>query len=787
MLKNYWKTAWRNLLKNKASTLINVFGLTLGIAITMLICLWICDELSYNHYHQNHKSLGRILSVETINGNVTAEPFSSVPIANALRQSFPGDFKNISLVRDDNQVLQAGEKSISLYGLWSEDDLPQMLSLKMLQGNLLGLKDASSVLLSKSAAESLFGNGDVLNKSVLLSNKAVVKVAGVYENIPEQSSFDGIDFLIAWTNPGNIGLERTEDWIDHHFQLYVQLNDKVDFNSLSAKVKDITKPHIKGGWEEIQLQPMDKWLLYDKFENGQMVAGRMQFVVLFGIISAFVLLLACINYMNLSTARSEKRAREVGIRKALGSLQKQLVIQFMGESLLLTFASTLIALLVAQLLIPQFNELSGKHLSIPYSAPVFWALLLGFALFTGLIAGSYPSLYLSAFKASKVLKGSFKTGSNGAFARRGLVVLQFTVSITLIICTVVVFKQIQYAKTRPVGYGRERLMTINMTSPELKTHFAALRSDLMLSGAVENVAESSSPSTEVQNSMMGYDWEGRDPRSVPIIGTLFIGEEFGKTIGWHMLEGRDFSKDFPADSGAFILNEAAVKYTGLKNPVGKNIRWHGRDNLIVGVVQDMVMESPYKPVAPVFFCLSPNPRIHVITIRIKKDMPVNAALPVIAAVFKKYDPGNPFEYRFTDDSYSRKFVAEEQIGRIASLFAAFAIFISCLGLFGLASFVAEQRTKEIGVRKILGATVMNIWLLLSKEFVALVTLSMLIAAPLAFWGTHQWLQNYSYRTSLSWWIFAGTGIIALLIALLTVSYQAIKAAIANPVKSLRSE
>jgi putative ABC transport system permease protein len=787
MLKNYFKVAWRNLVKSKTSSVVNIGGLAVGMFVAILICLWMWDELSYNHYHQNYERLGIAMSVETINGATTAESFASVPLRDALHNSFPDDFKNMALAAQTNQILRNGDKSIGQAGLWAQSAFPAMFTLKMLKGNSGSLIDPSAMLLSSSTAKALFGDMDPVNQTVLLSNKTTMKVSGVYEDLPRNSSFAETQFLLSWNNKDNPGMQLSDDWINHHFQLFVQLSDKSSFKEISAKIKDITKPHIKGAWEEIMLHPMDKWLLYNKFDNGKMVGGRLQFVWLFGIICVFVLLLACINYMNLSTARSGKRAREVGIRKVLGSMQRQLMGQFLGESMLVTFTALILSIVLAQLSLSYFNTLAGKHIVIPYTEPVFWLLILGFTIFTGLIAGSYPALYLSGFQASKVLKGTFRAGRAGALARRALVVIQFTVSITLITGTIVIFRQIQYAKNRPVGYSREGLLTINMSTPELKDQFDVLRNELLGTGAVENMAASSSPSTEVQNSMMGYDWEGRDPNSVPIIGTLFISQEFGKTIGWNITEGRDFSKDFPADSGAFILNEAAVKFTGLKNPVGKNIRWHGKDNLIVGVVNDMVMQSPYMPAEPVFFTLTPNSRIHVITIKINPSVFIHEAIAAIAPVFKKYNPGSPFEYQFTDDNYNLKFSGEEQIGHLATIFAVFAIFISCLGLFGLSSFIAEQRTKEIGVRKVLGASVFNIWRLLSKEFVILIMISLLISVPVAFYFMNNWLQNYPYRISLSWWIFATTGFGALFITLLTVSFQAVKAAVADPVKSLRTE
>jgi putative ABC transport system permease protein len=787
MVKSFLKIAWRNLLKNKIISFINIGGLAIGMMVAILICLWLWSELSYNHYHTNYKKLAVAMSIETINGATTAEPFASVPLASALRSSFAADFKNISLVAETNQLLKASDKSLGQEGLWVQPSFPVMFSLQMLKGNIKSLSDPSAILLSRSAAGALFADADPINKTVLLGDSTPMKVQGVYENIPDNSSFGGKAFLLAWDNNANRGKGMQDDWIDHHFQLFVQLNDKAGFTETSARIKDITKPHLKGAWEEIMLHPMDKWLLYDKFENGKMVAGRMQFVWLFTIICAFVLLLACINYMNLSTARSEKRAREVSIRKVLGSARKQLITQFIGESMLVTIAALVLSIAMAQLSLSYFNALAGKQLAIPYAEPMFWLLIAGFSVFTGFIAGSYPALYLSGFQASKVLKGTFRSGAAGSFARRVLVVIQFTVSIALITGTIVVFRQVQYAKNRPVGYSRDGLITVNMNSPEIKNNFTVLQHDLLSTGLVLQVAASSSPSTEVQNSMMGYDWEGRDAHSVPIIGTLFISQEFGKTIGWKILDGRDFSTDYPADSGAFILNEAAVKFIGLTNPVGKTIRWHGRQNPIVGIVKDMVMESPYTPVAPVFFTMSQNPRIHVITMRLNPAVSIHAAIAGITIVFKKYNPASAFEYRFTDDNYNRKFLGEEQIGHLAMFFAVFAIFISCLGLFGLAAYVAEQRTKEIGIRKVLGASVLGIWQLLSKEFALLVMLSMLISVPIAYYCMQHWLQNYIYRTSLSWWIFVATGAGALLITLLTVSYQAIKAALANPVKSLKAE
>ena len=787
MLRNYLLLAWRLLLKSKLYSSINIVGLAAGMGVAMLIGLWVWDEVSFNLYHQNHARLGNILSIVSANGETTVGPFAAVPLAAELKARWPADFKDLALVAEGGHVLAVGDKKIEQWGMWAQPAFPAMFSLRLLKGSPGALKDPSSLLLSQWMATSLFGDADPLNKLVLVDGRTEMKVGGVYEDLPENTRFYGISVLLAWGNKDNRGTTPDADWTDHHFELYVQLSDQADFEKTAAKIKDIAKPHLRSGYEEIGLHPMDQWHLYNEFKNGKVVGGQIRQVRLFALIGCFVLLLACINFMNLSTARSGKRAKEVGLRKAIGSQRRQLIVQFLSESMLMAFLAMLLAIVLMILLFPLFNTLAGKHLAIPWANPLFWLAVLCFSIFTGLIAGSYPAFYLSGFQPVKVLSGAFRAGPWASLPRKALVVIQFTVSITLVIGILVVFRQIRFARSRPVGYAREGLITVNLTNPELQAHYDALRNDLLATGAVEDMAESSSPSTGVENSMLGYDWKGRDPNSVPIIGTLFVTYDFGKTLGWKIKEGRDFSRAFPTDSGAFIFNEAAVAFTGLAHPVGNVIRWHGQDHPIVGVVKDMVMESPYERVQPTFFTLLANRRIHVVTIRIKPSLPLRAALDKIATAFRKYDPDNPFGYSFTDEAYGMKFLAEEHTGNLAGFFAFLAVFISCLGLFGLASFVAEQRTKEIGIRKVLGATVFHLWRLLSKEFVALVLLSFAIAVPVALAYLDGWLRNYEYRTSIPWWIFAIAGAGAPAITLSVVSVQSIRAALLNPAKSLKTE
>ncbi len=783
MIKNYFKTAWRNLVKNKMHTFINIAGLSVGMAVAVLIGLWIWDEVSFNSSFDNHKHLAQVLVTQTLNNESGTDESCAVPPAAALRTNYTGDIKYVSLVSwDETHLLTAGEKKISGTCIWIEQDFTEMFTLKMLEGSRAALKDPYSFLLNQSLAKALFGNENALNKSVKFDNKLEMKVGGVYEDLPRNTVFYDIKILLPWTNKDNWRRTQTS-WNNHCTRLFIQLATNADFDKTTAKIKNLPIPHIKEWKEELLLHPADKLHLYTEFKNGKATGGRIQFVWLFGIIGVFVLLLACINFMNLSTARSEKRAKEVGIRKTMGSLRGQLIWQFLSESLLVAFLAFILSLLIVQISLPFFNNLADKQMSIVWSSPLFWLLSLSFTLFTGIISGSYPAFYLSAFDPIKVLKGVFRTGRFASLPRKILVVTQFAVSITLIIGTIIVFRQIQYAKDRPVGYRREGLISVPLTS-NLFGHYEAVRNDLLQTGAVANMAESSQPATNFSNNN-GIDWRGKDPGLVVFFRDVNVTPEFGQTIGWNILDGRDFARTFATDSTAAILNESAAKVMGFKNPIGETLKYNAINFTVVGVVKDMVTQSPYEPLQPsVFFC---SGWMGVVTVRIKPGIPVNEALAKIAAIFKKYGPDTPFEYKFIDDEYAVKFSNEKRIGNLASVFAVLAVFISCLGLFGLSSFIAEQRTKEIGVRKVLGATLYDLWKMLSKDFAVLVVISCFIAIPLAWYFLNQWLLNYNYHTPISWLIFVATIAGALIITLSTVSFHAIKAAIANPVKCLRMD
>jgi putative ABC transport system permease protein len=793
MLKNYFTVAWRNLLKSKAYSAINIIGLATGMAVAILIALWIWDELSFDNYHKNHQTIAQVMTTQTFNGETGTGPAVAMPLGNELRSKYGSDFKAVSMASwNFGHILGVGEKKISASGMWVEPVFPTMFSLNMLKGNINGLKDPSAILLNASMAKTLFGKVDPINKTIRVDNKFDFKVAGVYEDFPHNTSLNDTKILLSWDK--YISTETwmknaMTEWGNHSWQAFVQVNNQADMTKTSEKIKKASMIHLNAaqdGVEELVLQPMDNWRLHNEFKNGRLAGGRIQFVWLFGIIGVFVLLLACINFMNLSTARSEKRAKEVGIRKTVGSLRPQLIKQFLTESIVVAFLSLLIALVLVLALIPFFNGLSDKAIHLPGANIYFWLFILAFTLFTGIVSGSYPAFYLSGFEPIKVLKGTFRVGRYAALPRKVLVVVQFSISIALIIGTIIVYRQIQYAKDRPVGYTREGLITIFMNTPDLTGHYDALRNDLLATGKVENMSESSGPITGIWSNNIGFSWAGKDPSTLPLFATVAVTQDYGPTLHWQIKEGRDFSRNFLTDSSAMIMNEAAVKLVGIKNVIGMTIKWDTTPHHVVGVIKDMVMQSPYEPVRPTFFFMNPG-WANVITIRIKPSSSVQEALAKIEKVFGKYNPAAPFEYKFTDEEYARKFEDEKRIGNLSTFFAILAVFISCLGLFGLASFVAEQRTKEIGVRKVLGASIFNLWQMLSRDFVNLVIISCAIAIPLAWYFLHQWLQKYTYRTNISWWIFVLAGMGAMIITLLTVSYQAIRAAMMNPVTSLRSD
>jgi putative ABC transport system permease protein len=792
MYKSYFKIGWRNLLSNKGYSFINIGGLALGMSVAILIGLWVNDELSFNKHQENYNSVAAVLQHNLVDGVIDTYSSQSYQLGPELRNSYGNLFKYVVMSTfPDSYILAHQEKTFSAVGTFMEADGPELLSLQMLYGTRTGLKDPSSILLSASVSNTFFGADDPIGKVLKLDNDVDLKVTGVYQDIPDNSNFKGEFGFIApleiIVNRGG----RNFGWGNNWLQVFVQVAENVDMQQASIAIKDAKIKNVdeddKRFKPELFLHPMPKWYLYSGFKDGVNTGGRIEFVWLFGAIGGFVLLLACINFMNLSTARSQKRSKEIGVRKVIGSGRGQLVRQFLAESLLVVTLAFVFAILMAQLFLPWFNEIAGKTIRIEWLNPWWWLVLVAFVFFISLVSGSYPSFYLSAFNPIKVLKGTFKVGQYATLPRKMLVVVQFTVSVVLIIGTIVVYQQIQFAKNRPIGYDLGGLVTVPIKTPEVKKNYNALRNELLASGVVSEVSTSETTITNLWPSDWGYEWKGKDPNFQDHIYRGAIDYEFGKTISWKIKEGRDFSRDFPSDSSAIILNEAAVTYMGFENPIGEIVRSFGRSYTVIGVVEDMVTQSLYESNKQTVFFLDQFNRASFINIKINPQSSASEALAELNQVFVKHNPNTPFEYKFADDEFAEKFSFESRVGKLVSIFAVLAIFISCLGLFGLASFVAEQRTKEIGIRKVMGASVVGLWQMLSKDFVVLVIFSCFIAMPIGYYLMNGWLQSYEYRTEVYWWIFLATSIGVLIITLLTVSFQAVKAALMNPVNSLKSE
>jgi putative ABC transport system permease protein len=795
MLKNYFKIAWRNMVKSKGYSAINIGGLAVGMAVAMLIAFWIYDEMSFDKVHKNYSRIAKVMQHQTFNGYKYTGTAIPAPLEGEMKSRYGQDFKYLVMTSwQGEKILAAGDKKIIVEGNYMGSDVTRMLTLPMIKGTHDALKDPHSVILSSSTAKALFGTDDPMNKVVKISGTTDVKVTGIYEDFANNSEFRDLHFIAPWdlyvsAEPWVQQARDQLQWGNNSFQLFAQIGDGLDMARVSKKIMNVKQDKVpdeeKKFKAEIFLHPMSDWHLRSGWDNGVQSGGLIQYVWMFGIVGVFVLLLACINFMNLSTARSSKRAREVGIRKAVGSVRWEIIKQFFGESLLVVLVAFFVACLITSLMLPWFNHVTGKDMLFPIGNSYFWLLNIVFILLTALMAGSYPAFYLSSFKPVAVLKGTFRAGRFASIPRKVLVVLQFTVSVVLIIGTIIVYRQIQHTKDRPLGYNTSGLIMIPMSSPDFYGKYEPLRNELKSQGAITEMAESSSPLTGVWSNNGGFNWQGKDPNLDADFATIWVTHDFGKTVGWNFLAGRDFSRAF-ADSNSVVINKAAVRFMNVKDPVGTVISNGDEKYTVIGVIDDMLMESPYEAVKQTLYFMNTD-RQNWMIMKLNPQKPVRASLAAIESVFKRQIQSAPFQYEFADEAYAKKFNAEDRISTLTAFFAVLAIFISCLGLFGLASFVAEQRTKEIGVRKVIGASVFNLWSLLSKEFLLLVLISCCIAVPVAYHYMHGWLQNYRYRTDISWYVFATAIAGALLITLCTVSFQAIKAATTNPVNSLRTD
>lgn len=795
MYQSYFKTGWRNLVKNKGYSLLNIGGLATGMAVALLIALWINDELHFNRYHKNYTTIAKVYRNNHREEGIVSSTPMVTGLGTLLRSEYGTHFKNVVMVRQqmEDRVIAFGEKKITQGGRFMQPEGVEMFSLKMIHGsgnNFLG--DRMSIILSESLSNKIFGNDNPVNKIVTMDGINNLIVTGVYEDLPKNTEFYGTAFFA----PLELffgGKEKLDVWDNYNVIVYAQLHGESEFKKVSAIIKDAVLPHINQldkSKPELFLHPISESHLNAQFENGVTITSKqMKLLWSYSAIGLFVLLLACINFMNLSTAQSAKRAREVGIRKSMGSQRSQLIWQFFGESLLVAFISSVAAIFISQIALPGFNSITDKNVAIPWADPVFWLAGISITFLTGFFAGSYPAFYLSSFNPVKVLKGTIQVGRAAAIPRSVLVTAQFTISISLMIATVIVYQQIQYTKDRPVGYSRQGLLSFRPRSPEFKGKYQALRDELKKTRAVLEIAEANYSINSTLGWNDGFSW--RDKKYEPSFNTIFVTPEYGKTIGWQFIDGRDFSRDIQSDMQGIVINESALKILGLKNPVGESLNWNpgGIDRgtfKILGVVKDMVKGSPFDPTDPSIIFVSDND-FENLYVRINPQMSAHEALTKIREVFSRLVPSAPFDYTFADDDYNAKFRAEERTGKLAAVIAILALFISCLGLFGLISFVTEQRTKEIGIRKVLGASILNLWKMLSGDFIKLVVIACFISIPIAYYGMNVWLQNYDYRMEISWWVFSLVGILAIGIAFITVSFQAIKAAIAKPVKSLRTE
>jgi putative ABC transport system permease protein len=789
MLKNYLKIAWRNCWSNKLFSLINILGLAVGMVFALLIGLWVRHEMAYDGFQQNGDRIAQVLKKDLSNGEKIIDHATPLPLYDELKIKYPEIEQITRIDWGLSHSLKVGDNKFNRVGFYADPGFLKMFSFPLLKGDpATALKDPASIVLTERAASALFGRQEPMGKIVRLDNQYDLRVTGILKDIPENSSL-AFDFLA----PFEFNIQTTpwvksakDSWGNNFLRTIVELKPGVSMENLSKRIENLIVDKRGDNKEAtLFLHPMSKWYLQSDFKDWINTGGRIEYVRLFAIVGILVLLIACINFMNLSTARSEKRAKEVGIRKTIGSRRYQLVGQFLTESVLTAFLSLVLAIGLAFLLSPHLAGLGLDNISFASTNISLLLIVTGACLLTGLLAGSYPALYLSSFAPIKVLKGTLHGAAGASLPRRVLVVTQFTFSIALIISTVIVFRQVQHAKDRPLGYTPDNLIQVSMTSDTRKND-KALRQDLLNTGLVESISGSSSPMTGIWNVWGDFSWLGKDPNKAINFTAVSTDYDYEKTAGLKIKQGRAFSRDFPTDSNGVILNEAAVRVIGFKNPVGEHMKLSNQDLTVIGVVENVVMDDPFKPVSQEAIIFKPSNE-NFLLLRLKKNADIRRALAVIQPVFDKYNPAYPFEYQFEDEEFEKKFAAEKQAGKLAGIFACLAIFISCLGLFGLAAYTAERRTKEIGIRKILGASITDLWGLLSKEFVLLVLIASLAGSMLANWFMKGWLAKYEYRVDISYWIFIAAGILALTVTVLTVSFQAIRVALGNPVRNLRTE
>ena len=788
MFKNYFLVTIRNLRKNGFYSFINITGLSIGITCSILILLWVFDETSFNTFLPKYDRLYQVWINAKFDGKTSSWTSVPLPTYEALKTA-DSNIKRVAVTDwGGTHLLTVGENRVMKKGYYASEEYLEMFEFPLITGNASQvMADPRSVVITQATAKALFGDEDPLNKIIRVDNENDLKVTGVLKDIPSNSTFQ-FDFLMTWKFREQISdwvRRNTTNWGNYSFQVFVELNDPATESAVEKQIRMMLQEHGETETKpEFFLYPLSRWRLHSSFDNGVETGGMNDYVQLFTIIAIFIIVIACINFMNLATARSERRAREVGVRKSVGSKRVELIFQFIGESTFIALLAFIAAVLIAQLILPYYNQLVDKKLFIDYSSSQFWIFALAIVLVTGIISGSYPAFYLSSFQPVKVLKGKPTVGKGASTPRKVLVTLQFGFSILLIIGTLVIYQQIQLVKGREIGYDQENLMAVNYTN-EVAKNFRPIKLDLLASGVVVAVTKSNSQITDINsNNFLG--WPGK-PEDLRVIFTTIAAEyDYTKTMGIKILEGRDFSEDFKSDTASILINKAALDLMNLKEPIGTELDLWGGKRKLIGVTENVLMGSPYDPVKPMFIILDPE-WTDAVTVRLKKTKDLQESIATVKTIFEKHAPAYPFEYRFADVEFQKKFTTINLTSQLASLFATLTIIITGLGLFGLAAFTAEQRTKEIGIRKVLGASVPSLVRLISKDFSVLVIISFIISSPVAWWLLSKYLERYTIRTTIAWWVFPVTGLIALFFALLIVSTQALRAAHANPATSLRSE
>jgi len=797
MIFTNFKIGFRNIIKSKGFFALNSGGLIVGLTAVLLVSLWIYSELNFNKSLTNYNEIASVMLNKSNSGEINTIQGQPMQLAPVLRDEFGSHFKEVATCSQNrNYNVKYNGQLTSIKGRFVEPGMVNILDLQMISGDRNALQDISSVLISESTAKTIFGTENPQGKRIKIGTTVEVKVAGIYKDLPVNSSFKDVHFLGPWELlKKRAKYEERLGWGNQWFRVYVQMQDEKALANVSSLIKDVfMEKYIdrnKKRSYELFLFPISKWHLYSEFENGVSVGGKIEYVTIFSIIGFFILLLACINFMNLSTAQALRRGKEVGVRKTLGSSRKQLIIQFLTESFLMIFFSFVIALVLAYILLPSYNTITQKNVELPFTELGFWLICFALIGLTAILSSLYPSLFMSGFRPVKVLKGLKPDNKTPVSLRKALIVLQFAISGILIMGTLTIIEQINHVKDRPIGFDKELLVSVPINNKNVRESFDVIQRELLASPHIRQVTASDEKITRAYTSNGGdFDWKNKDPQLKPEFSTIRATLGFGNMIDWTVLEGRDFSADFPSDSLAFVVNETAVKYMNLESPVGEYVRWGDNGTYkIIGVVKDMVTRSPFDPEEPSLYILHNGRYLNYVNVKIASDdaSTIEGALASMKQTFQKHDPNNIFAYSFMDDEYEQRFSTINRVAKLALWFSLVAIFISCLGVLGLSTYMAIQRKKEIGIRKVLGASIRTIWQMLSKQFVLLVVTSLLIALPLGYYFSSQWLMEYSYRIQVNFWIFFMVGGIVLGITLLTVSYQSIKSAMSNPVDSLRTE